>query len=80
MGEDDSCSGYAEPGVSTGVSGLLALPFWPYRIDDEDEEAIMAVSTNEVLASAARSALRAPSVFNTQLWRWVLEGDVHPWT
>jgi hypothetical protein len=36
----------------------------------------MATSANQVLAAAARSALRAPSVLNTQPWRWVLEGDV----
>jgi nitroreductase len=59
------------------VSGLSALPWRPCRSDgEEDEEAIMAMSKNEVLSAAARSALRAPSVFNTQPWRWVLEGDV----
>lgn len=30
---------------------------------------------NSVLAAAARTALRAPSVFNTQPWRWVVTGD-----
>jgi hypothetical protein len=67
----------AESGERTGASGLSALPLRPDRADGgEDEEAIMAASKNEVLAAAARSALRAPSVFNTQPWRWVLEGDV----
>jgi hypothetical protein len=36
----------------------------------------MATGTNEVLAAAASTALRAPSVLNTQPWRWVLLGDV----
>ncbi|AGL18243.1 nitroreductase [Actinoplanes sp. N902-109] len=29
----------------------------------------------EILATAAQAALRAPSVFNTQPWRWHVDGD-----
>ncbi|WP_306207515.1 Acg family FMN-binding oxidoreductase [Actinoplanes sp. RD1] len=30
---------------------------------------------SDALAAAARTALRAPSVFNTQPWRWRIDGD-----
>ncbi|MGA5298810.1 Acg family FMN-binding oxidoreductase [Nucisporomicrobium flavum] len=32
-------------------------------------------STTEILAAAARTSLHAPSVFNTQPWRWRIAGD-----
>ncbi|MFD0821037.1 nitroreductase, partial [Micromonospora zhanjiangensis] len=31
--------------------------------------------TGQILAEAARRALRAPSVFNTQPWRWRIGPD-----
>jgi hypothetical protein len=35
----------------------------------------MTTSTHDALEAAARAALRAPSVFNTQPWNWRIAGD-----
>jgi nitroreductase len=39
------------------------------------EAPAMTTSTHDALESAARAALRAPSVFNTQPWTWRVAGD-----
>jgi hypothetical protein len=40
------------------------------------EQGVTRVEARAALESAARASLRAPSVFNTQPWRWRLAGDV----
>ncbi|MET8154442.1 hypothetical protein ACIBSW_17870 [Actinoplanes sp. NPDC049668] len=37
--------------------------------------ALVRAEARAALESAARSALRAPSVFNTQPWKWHIAGD-----
>src|SRR3954469_15023558 len=40
------------------------------------EEDVTRVEARTALELAARASLRAPSVFNTQPWKWRLAGDV----
>src|SRR3954469_7060927 len=40
------------------------------------EEDVTRVEARTALELAARASLRAPSVFNSQPWRWRLTGDV----
>ncbi|GID91262.1 Acg family FMN-binding oxidoreductase [Amorphoplanes digitatis] len=41
-----------------------------------DANAVIRAEARVALESAARSSLRAPSVFNTQPWKWRVAGDV----